>query len=539
MIGLKSVSAVVVAAILLAIAGARGALSAAYLASLSGAAWFAIGVVASLACGLVGVGWRFGVKSRAAVALSGRRLVLVDETEEAHELPAGAQRALVLAAMVAIALPALGNHAMARVVAVPEDIAAPTASAYCLEKSASEAVESKRPAPAPSRAAPQAGCALVRRAVQLGYAKSLGTCASKQDTEPAVAAAKKREICTRRHLDEPYTHYAYRRLAEFFNKLGDTSPGEAITRDETAVRAHFDHADDLLADIRHAITGSPHASHHIWVSLPDPHPTTLEQRLTGIPRCSTRFADLPLWPAFANRSELVEHVLGQLLFASRFGTTASCNDYAIHWDAPVDACAKLTADPIAFLGRDGALASLRAVLDRRRRQLAIIDLDRTLDRRLPEPPPPVSAVVSLQCLGVDPTSAPPSGGAARSSGAGPFDHAGKPTASAVNIDGESVAVRELHVATIRTDSDGPIDVYLALAALLAGTDVPPPRAPEALDTSRFPLVALDTLVDTDPFAGARWPLADPALAAVFPFELHLHAFVDAFRRRYLPQRGRL
>ena len=109
----------------------------------------------------------------------------------------------------------------------------------------------------------------------------------------------------------------------------------------------------------------------------------------------------------------------------------------------------------------------------------------------------------------------------------------------VMLEGEQLAVRDLHVASIRTDADGPIDVYLALAALLAGTDMPTRQPAQQLDASRFPLTTLDALVDTDPFSGARWPLSDPALVAVFPFEHHLHAFIDAFRRRYLPQRGRL
>jgi hypothetical protein len=517
-IGLKSISAVAIAVVLVAIAAARGALGPAYLASLSGVSWFLIGLVASLACALIGVGWRFGVKSRGAVALAGGRPALVDEAEGARELPGGVQRALVLAGMVAILLGALGNHAAARIVQLPDELEEPSPSAYCLPASLGDAI-AKLPHVEPPKAEPtQAGCALVRRAVALGYAKSLGSCAPKPVQVEAAPTAQL-ETCTRRRLDEPYLHYAARRLTDAFGKLGSTPPGEAVSHREDEIRAHLDHAEDLMADVRHAITGTPHASHHLWIDLPDPHPRTLRERFTGIPRCSTRFADLPLWPTSSDRSLLVEHVLGQLLFASRFGTPASCNDYTIHWDAPHDACAQLARDPLAFLARDGALASVRDVLDRRRRQLAIIELDRQLGRKPPVAPPAVPAIVSLQCLATD--------------------RAGKPTATTVTIDGEAIAVRDLHVPQIRTDADGPIDVYLALAALLAGTDLPGAGAPRTLDTAHFPLVHLDSLVDEDPFAGARWPLQDPVLVAVYPFEHHLRTFIDAFRRRYLPQRGRL
>ncbi|HUJ61072.1 MAG TPA: hypothetical protein VLX92_21360, partial [Kofleriaceae bacterium] len=210
--------------------------------------------------------------------------------------------------------------------------------------------------------------------------------------------------------------------------------------------------------------------------------------------------------------------------AARFGTTASCNDYPIHWDAPHDACARLAADPAGFLDAHHALGSVRAVLDRRRRQLELIALARALGRTPPAPPPEVSAVVSLACLEVGGAAAGPSG-------------------RTVTIDGDPVSLRELHVADVRPTGDGPIDVYRALAALLGGADpaLAPPNAlaPADLAGDDFPLARLDQLVDADPFRGARWPLDHPELIAVFPFERHLHAFVDAFRRRYLAQRGRL
>ena len=155
-------------------------LSPGYLASLSGAAGFAIGLCASLALALVGVGWRFGVRSRGAIALAGGRPAIVeDPAEPPRELPAFVQRALVLAGFVAVALGALGNHAAARIVRLPEELGEPSPSAYCLPREASGlGPQASGQTTAPE--APQAGCALVKRAYQLGYAKSLGSCAPKQ-----------------------------------------------------------------------------------------------------------------------------------------------------------------------------------------------------------------------------------------------------------------------------------------------------------------------------------------------------------------------
>jgi hypothetical protein len=338
----------------------------------------------------------------------------------------------------------------------------------------------------------------------------------------------KREVCTRRQLDEPYLHYGFRRVAGAFGAATSVDP-VAAARDRVGdVRTHITYVDDLLADIRHAITGSPHAAHHLWVNLPDPHPGSLRDWVIGAERCSQRFADLPLWPAWRPGEEalVVEHVLGQLLFATRFGTTASCSDYVIHWGAAPDTCRRLAAGPRAALDREGALASIHAVLDRRSRQLELGALATALGRPPPVVPPAASVIVSLSCFVIDPAGR------------------GAPTGETVALDGDGISLREIRVPGVRTGEDGPIDVYMTLAALLAGSDgatAGTPGPPEAVEPSGddFLLSRLDPLIDGDPFRGAREPLRHPELVQVYPFEPHLHGFIDRFRRRYLSQRGRL
>jgi hypothetical protein len=313
----------------------------------------------------------------------------------------------------------------------------------------------------------------------------------------------------------------------------------------TDVRRHLDYLDGLLADIHHAITGSPHAAHHIWVNLPDPHPRTARDYFTGSERCSQRFADLPLWPEWrpGDESWLFEHVVGQLLFATRFGTTASCSDYVIHWDAPPDTCRRLTTEPIAVLDRDGALASVRAVLDRRRRQLEIGALSTALGRQAPVAPPGAAAIVSLACFIMDPSPGSAPAPAAPAGTAAPASRSDA-TGTTVAIDGDAISLREIHVPPLRTANDGPIDVYIGLATLLGGKGgdlAAAIREPEAVEPhgEDFLLTRLDPMIDADPFRGARGPLTRPELIEIYPFEHHLHGFIDGFRRRYLAQRGRL
>ncbi len=516
--GLKSASAIAIAALLVAIAGVRGVLAPEHLAHLGAPACWTIGLIAALGTALVMQGWQPAVASRTAIALQARRLAIVEGVVP-RELPAFAQRGLLFVGIACVAVSALGNHAAAKLAALPSELATPSPSRYCLPKVAAAPEVRAAPAPEPVE---QPGCALVKRAFQLGYAKTLGSCAPKLAVAtPDAPVATKSDVCERRQLDEPFLHFAARRLGGAFGNAIAESPIARLEHRIDDVRTHVDYLGGLVADIHHAIAGSPHAAHHIWINLPDPHPTKLTEHFTGEPRCSTRFASLPLWPSWqaGDESRVVEHVLGQLLFATRFGTTASCNDYTIHWDAPADACTALRAAPSTF-----ASASVGAVLDRRKRQLELGELAKRLGRPPPLAPPAADAIVSFACLSVG---------------------AGKPaTGTTVQIAGETVSVREVGIAAIKPTGDGPIEVYLALAAMLGGSTVlPAPHSaaptPAELDGDDFSLTRLDALTFADPFAGSRWPLDRPDLVAVYPFERHLHAFVETFRRGYLAQRGRL
>jgi hypothetical protein len=573
-IGLKTVSAIVVAGLLLALGAMRHGLDPSTLVHLSGPACFLVALVAGLAVSLLGVGWRFGVRSRSALAVVRGRPALVERLAEGarpRELPGMVQRALLLAGFASVAIAGIGNHAAARILQLPDELAAPAPSEYCMPEPAAPATP--EPVEQPAQPVEQPGCALVIRAFKLGYAKSLGACAPRQAAPVAAApvAAAKKEVCTRRQLDEPFLHYGYRRVSGAAGAAVSVDPISATDHRVSEVRSHIDFLDGLLADIRHAITGSPHAAHHLWVNLPDPHPGEITDYFTGSERCSQRFADLPLWPAWrpGDEARVVEHVLGQLLFATRFGTTASCSDYTIHWNATTDTCRRLVADPMPVLERDGALPSVHAVLDRRRRQLEIGQLAAALGRKPPVAPPGAAAIVSLACLIIDPASgaasSPATGAAAATdSPATAATGTGSPasgaataaattvsptaprgaTGTTVAIEGDAISMRELHVPAVRVAADGPIDVYAALALLLGGPGgdlAAAIRTPEPVEPSGedFLLTRLDPLVEADPFRGVRAPLIKPELVEVYPFEHHLHGFIDSFRRRYLAQRGRL
>jgi hypothetical protein len=530
-IGVKSISVIVLAACTTAIVAALGDFDGERFAHLSAGSAFAIGLFAALAGALVGWSARPEIESRIALAFQRGRPALVFEPQPGtvRELPPFAQQLLLVGVFACIALATFTNEATARIEAVPESLTKPSRAEYCHDEPTQAA-----PQAAPTIEAPvdQAGCALVKRAFALGYAKSLGTCAPKTVTVAAPVIAKAHEVCTRRQLDEPFSHYAWRRVVE---AAAGASPIDSTSKRVDAFQTRLDYVPDLLADIKHSITGTPHASHHLWVTLPDPHASSWHDKLTGHVPCASVFADLPLWPRFTAEttpSELFEYVLGQLLFATRFGTPASCTDYTIHWGAAPDACSKLAADPVRFLDDEGALASIRAVLDRRARQLAIRKLTGELGHAPTVPmPPDARAVVSISCFAIDPAT---TGGAATRD---------------VMLDGEPLALRELRAPAIQVTGRGLLDVYVQLAVLLGGKPYAGPSAASGdrvtaepasgLDSDSFPLLRLEPLVDADPFLDRSVPIDRPEIVEVYPFEQHVFGFVDAFRRVYLPQRGRL
>ncbi len=345
MIGLKSAAAIVVSASLVAVAAARGTLAPSYLAALGGSSWFLIGLLATLLLGLVGVGWRFGVRSRGAIRFVDKRPTIVDDVElvtattaapRKRNLPRELsfiaiaapssgivehvravermQRSLVLAGLVAVLLGAFSNRAAARIVNAPDEYK-PSPSAFCPPNPDADPVQlvmrtaRRSPiafAPVPPAPPPvdQAGCALVKRAYALGYAKSLGSCAPKTVVRDTVHQHGR----DRAGVRTPPSRRAVRALRLSPARRGGSARSARRARarrssiGSSRTRAHFAYARDLLADVGHADHRQPArvASHRVR-SAGSASDDAMHERFTGAPRCSTRFADLPLWPRVARR----------------------------------------------------------------------------------------------------------------------------------------------------------------------------------------------------------------------------------------------
>jgi hypothetical protein len=506
-----------------------------YWAQLSPWVTFLAGGFAVLAGTLVFVYWRLAERSGSYLRI-GEKLAFGDETSllaargralvigrapyvDVIDLPPRATHALYVAVMLGIALVGLDNRAVALLRETPSRFGGSSID-YC-----------KPPEPPRREVKRSQGCKLVERAYQLGYAKSLGSCA------PAKPEREVSQVCTRRQLDEPPLHYAWRRLADRADELRtvDAGPG-SLDRFEH----QLDHLPAIAGATLDTVAMRARSSHHLFTNLPDPRPA-LGDRVAGLLErgCGARLAHLPHFPRMADGptgpSQLLEHVLAQLMFSPSYKPiVAQCEEVVVHWGAAPDTCARLAGRPVGALGALDALDAVRGTLDWRARVAELQALDPARARALPA----AQRIASFQCLMFDPAAPVPPA---------------VPIERTLELDGERLAVREVRMKPLTGDGGGQIRLYKQLAALLApgfgygrltsnqavGATPEEAALAETFRQPAFWLTKLDLLRDADLFLGNDWLARRPDLLEVYPYHVHLQNFIEIFRRQYAQHAGRL
>lgn len=499
-----------------------------WVTSLAGAFAFAAGT-------LVFVYWRLGERSRYYLRF-GEKLPFGEETSllvvpartlllghapyvQVVDVPPRIMHAIYVAIFFGVALISFDNRGIALVRNVPAYFERSSID-YC-----------KPPEPPKQQKQQKQGCKLVERAYKLGYAKSLGSCAPDHEEEKQV-----QRVCTRRQLDEPMLHYAWRRLDEQVSDLRTAGEGPGFW---DTFRRKLDHLQTILETTANSIAMRPRSSHHVFTNLPDPRPR-LRDRVDRMLEhgCGARLAHLPHFPPMKNGphgpSLLFEHVIDQLMFNPIYKPiVAQCEEIIVHWGAPANACEQIAAQPQAALDKLGALDSVRATLAWRD---ARAELDRAgvIDARGVAAP---SRIVSFQCL-MFTDDAPESAA---------------PTERTFTLDGVTLTTREARTQPLTADGASQIRLYKQVAALMTpgfgygrltstqAVGAAPEEAAmaESFRQSTFLLTRLDLLRDADLFLGNEWLAKRPDLLAVYPFHLHLKTFVEIFRRQYKQHRGRL
>ncbi|MEZ4269959.1 MAG: hypothetical protein R3C68_00500 [Myxococcota bacterium] len=114
------------------------------------------------------------------------------------------------------------------------------------------------------------------------------------------------------------------------------------------------------------------ASHHLWTNLPSPDQGfyRLTQGTFAPARCLDRYRQVPHRPVLnagdpSNPSQILEHVIAQLMFDFRYEQAASsCREFSIHWGAPSNVCEQLAKDPARVLDDTHAQEPVDTVLER-------------------------------------------------------------------------------------------------------------------------------------------------------------------------------
>jgi hypothetical protein len=532
-IGAKTITTVLLASV-----GAVAAwlfLSPARLAGLDAVTLFWVGLWASAAGPLVVHFWGMHRRSRHGFVYSHadefwedeadflhigpHRIVIVESEGEAFDLPPVVQYATIITLAFLVGLLTIDTRGLAIVANLPEQLTR-AGSDFCPDPNEQVEVEENE----------SPGCALIRRAFELGYAEDLGPC------EPEESE-KETGVCTLRHHDEPLLHYGWRLLEQFWTDASARAEQDYLAELRETFIDRADELDDLVAAQGHLMGTGPRASHHIWTNLPRPGSWLSDQLPSD---CVERFRAMPHRPHLdgvtAPASVVLEHVLGKLLFEPRYHSPAGfCREYTIHWDAALDICDRLAADPEAALRDSGALGNVQEVVERH----ALAHGPRTGAPTSARPEEsrtarPVQRYASFTCF-------------LEEAGA-----TGKRESRTMELGGHRFEVAEMRVAPLERPMSGHIQRYGQLAALLtrgfhyggmmseASVLLESTESYEPLFKGNdFALARLEYLADLDIFLGHDWILERADLRDLYPYHLHLKNFVELFRRRYRVERGRL
>jgi hypothetical protein len=389
------------------------------------------------------------------------------------------------------------------------------------------------------------GCQLIYRAVELGYAKNLGSCAPKETDI---------KICELRQKDEPLLHYVWRTLEKNTFSVVQRISSQAWNDVVYDFSARIKKIESNLNLQSHTLSATPKASHHIWTNLPYPG-NTIEKwwKATFSPdHCLSEYQKLPNSlkadlkdPLMQSKS--AQFVMGQLLFNPKHSLPAiPCREVHIHWSASLNSCERLIKDAPVFLSDQNILQSLNTLFSRARYQ----DEHTELQAHLQSTRGPVKIeqkrkqsdlqrYVSFQCAFF--TDQPVKKSKQRAK---------------MSLFNASFEVRTAFITNTDQAQKFSVETYEGFSQLLAPNfkygsylsnqdlGLAPdfllgPSQFENRESAGMYFTNLEYLKDADLFLDQQWLRDHNDLMEVFPHHLNLHRYVGLFRNSYRTHRGRL
>ncbi|WP_144394680.1 hypothetical protein [Pleionea sediminis] len=482
----------------------------------------------------------------------------------AQELPLVLRQLGCISIFFLLALITLDNRGFSKVTDLPGEILQ-TSSDFCPEQLA--VVEEQ---------VPKAGCALILKAFELGYAKDLGEC------EPEKVEVEKLKVCEKRRKEEPYAHYFTRQITSFIDKSVVFFTGNEVKNIKKKFEAQLDQIEALTDYQRYAISAAPRASHHIWTNLPFPKPEYLHKAIeTLLPgQCLEDFQNQTNTINATDDekrkySQYLEHAYGQLLFNPKVNITAGfCKEYTIHWNAEIDTCEQLANNPTSFLTKEKVLPEVELVFKRHDLAKTILSLDESL-RKLDDVEPIDSSketasesksddntkntvfnknkiakseqqlrdkneLVSFQCF------------------MRRDDGKSKTSQTTIELADTQFKVNTRFFPITDDGRDPQILMYKQFSSSMenkfrytqynsqsniklkdADSESTAITENEFLQQPSYRLTRLEVLKDADIFLGNEWILKRDDLLEVYPYHVHLKNYVEKFRVEYIKNHGRL
>lgn len=367
-------------------------------------------------------------------------------------------------------------------------------------------------------------CQLLIRAHQLGYADDLGDCGVIDSGEP--------KWCDLRRKDEPYLHYAYRRLRKSADNLQnflDKIDSKHIEKQYEQEKNRFT---PLALSRMSELAQNPRSRHFIIMNLPEPSGWAWKSRLNSLipSRCISENDKFPnRLPEVRSKTDLSNNIvmsLGHLLFDSKYSKViGSCKEYTYIWNQSDTICQDLRKDTEATLKQLRIKNEITEVIERQRNNQSAY-----ADRKILQP----KDVISLNCLQY-----------------GKLNERQK--VYAIEVDGVSLWLKILNYPELEYSVGDSVQSLLISSKLASirfhyGRLVSKSNFSaedrlsveiDLVNQTDFPLTRLVFLEDLDVYLGSSWINERQDYLEVYPYYLHLGNLVDTFRTDYEQGRGRL
>ncbi len=369
-------------------------------------------------------------------------------------------------------------------------------------------------------------CQLLLRAHKLGYAEDLGDCGEFVEGPPVW--------CDLRQKDEPYFHFAWRRLKEAYDSSYSTVKDIHFDKKkyEEQIAKEIDRLKPLARNKMAEVAAEPRSLHFILSSLPEPEGWTwhkIKRRLLPS-QCLVTESDYPnKLPEPSEAKDLSSNLVmafGHLLFDYGYSRViSSCKEYHFLWGLGETTCRDIRKSPQATLTQLGLLDPIKKIIQRYEDKKVSYPNDKSLEPR---------DVISINCL-----------------------EYGKERIQQkvyqVKLGRHKLWLKVLQHPKLEYKSGDSIQSFqlasklaslrfnygrlLSRSSLSDGEEVLVTEEMVTQDDFRFTRVVF--LEEIDVFLNPYWLLEREDILEIYPYYLHLTHFVNSFRNNYAQGRGRL